>query len=118
MREELAAPRTESARLSGEIRPSDHPRRGDGSAIAGTVGLRFVVAPDGRIADCAVTRSSGSGELDATTCRLIRKRFRYRPARNAAGAPVAATILGEHVWDVGAEPPAVEIEADQPELET
>jgi protein TonB len=95
--------------LSGSITDSDFPanvRRG------GTVHLRFTVAPSGRISDCAVTRSSGSRELDNVTCRLIMRRFRYRPARNAEGRPIASTVLGEHVWDVAPPPPDIWVEPD------
>ena len=74
--------------------------------------LRFVVAPSGRVADCAVTRSSGSHELDSTTCRLIMARFRYRPARDAQGRPIASTIRGEQAWELGPEPPPIEIEPE------
>lgn len=98
--------------ISGEIRGSDYPDRAYRARIGGTVFLRFVVAPDGRVSDCAVTRSSGSAELDATTCRLIRQRFRYRPARDGAGRPVAETIRGQHDWEVAPEPPVTWVEPE------
>jgi protein TonB len=59
-----------------------------------------------------VTRSSGSRALDSTTCRLIQSRFRYRPARDGAGKPIAETIRGEHSWELGPEPPPIEIEPE------
>ncbi|HYD38320.1 MAG TPA: energy transducer TonB, partial [Allosphingosinicella sp.] len=61
--------------------------------------------PSGRVSDCKVTRSSGSPALDSVTCRLIVARFRYRPARDAEGRPIAETISGEHVWEVAPQPP-------------
>lgn len=51
--------------------------------------VRFTVGIDGRARDCRVITSSGHAVLDATTCRLIEARFRYAPARDAAGQPVA-----------------------------
>ena len=95
--------------LSGSIADSDFP---DNVRRGGTVHLRFTVAPSGRISDCTVTRSSGSRELDAVTCRLIVRRFRYRPARNAEGIPIASTVVGEHVWEVAPQPPDRWIEPD------
>jgi protein TonB len=95
--------------IAGSINDSDFPdyvRRG------GTVGLRFIVAPTGRVNDCAVTRSSGSRVLDNLTCRLIMARFRYRPARNAEGQAIAATITGEHVWEAAPQPADIWIEPD------
>jgi periplasmic protein TonB len=95
--------------LSGSITDSDFP---DNVRRGGTVHLRFTVAPSGRISDCAVTRSSGSRALDDVTCRLIVRRFRYRPARNAEGIPIASTVVGEHVWEVAPQPPDRWIEPD------
>jgi protein TonB len=98
--------------LSGSIRGSDYPDAAYRAHLGGIVHLRFTVAPSGRVSDCAVTRSSGSRELDAVTCRLIVQRFRYRPARNAEGRPIAETIAGEHVWEVAPEPPVTWVEPD------
>lgn len=96
--------------LSGGIGPEDYPRAAVRARAEGVVHLRFVVAANGRVRDCRVTRSSGSAALDATTCRLIERRFRYRPARDAVGRPTAETIRGEHHWVLGPEPPPVELE--------
>jgi protein TonB len=98
--------------ISGSIRDSDYPRGAFERGISGTVSLRFVVAPTGRVSECGVTRSSGSRELDETTCRLILRRFRYRPARDAQGQPIAETIRGVHDWEVGPEPPPIDVEPD------
>jgi protein TonB len=101
--------------IRGRIVDSDYPRSAFEARISGTVFLRFVVAPDGRVSDCTVTRSSGSAALDATTCRLIKQRFRYRPARNEWGRPVPDTIRGQHVWELGPEPPPIDVEPDIPD---
>ena len=98
--------------VRGRISDADYPRRAFEAGIVGTVYLRFVVAPDGRVSDCAVTRSSGNAELDATTCRLIMQRFRYRPARNAQGKAIPDVIRGEHSWELGPEPPPIDVEPE------
>jgi protein TonB len=84
--------------ISGRIGPDDYPPRVFDAGISGTVHLRFVVGTSGRVTDCAVTRSSGNAELDSTTCRLIKRRLRYRPATNAEGRPIPATVIGKHEW--------------------
>jgi protein TonB len=84
--------------LSGGIDAGDYPSRALEAGIGGTVRMRFVVGPSGRVTSCTVTRSSGSAELDETTCRLITRRMRYRPATDARGQRIPATILGEHEW--------------------
>jgi protein TonB len=101
--------------IRGGIDPSDYPRRAFEARRTGTVYLRFVVAPDGRVSDCAVTRSSGTPELDATTCRLILRRFRYRPARDASGQPIAEVVRGQHEWELGPEPEPIDIEPTIPD---
>lgn len=98
--------------LSGGIDSSDYPDGDYRARRGGTVHLRFTVAPSGRVSDCAVTRSSGSRGLDNVTCRLIIRRFRYRPARNAEGNPIPSSVVGEHVWEVAPEPPVRWIEPD------
>jgi protein TonB len=98
--------------VRGRISEADYPRGAMEAGIGGTVYLRFVVAPDGRVSECAVTRSSGNAELDATTCRLIMRRFRYRPARDAKGKAIPDVIRGQHVWELGPEPPPIEVEPE------
>jgi protein TonB len=74
--------------LRGAIRNADYPRAARRARVEGSATVRFTVDATGRPTGCAVTRSSGSAELDATTCRLIEARYRYAPARDAAGRPV------------------------------
>jgi protein TonB len=106
----LAAP----ARLiSGRIDNDDYPPRALEARVTGTVYMRFVVQPDGRATDCAVTRSSGSAELDRTTCRLIERRLRYRPARDSSGRPIASTVRGEQEWEIGPERPPADVDPEE-----
>ena len=98
--------------ISGGIGPDDYPRRAVQLRAQGTVYLRFTVYPNGRVRNCIVTRSSGHRDLDAATCPLLERRLRYRPARDAAGKPVAETIAGQHEWLLGPEPPVREYEGE------
>lgn len=91
--------------IRGRIRNSDYPRAAADAGIGGTVSVRYAVAPSGRVTDCDVTRSSGSAELDATTCRLIIQRFRFEPSRNAAGRPILSFIAENHTWVIEQEAP-------------
>lgn len=84
--------------IRGRLKDSDYPRGVSDSGISGRVSVRYLVDEDGRVARCSVTRSSGSPELDETTCRLIQQRFRFEPSRDARGDPVAATIVESHEW--------------------
>ena len=84
--------------VAGRILDSDYPRRASEARIGGTVIVRFTVGADGRPGGCAVARSSGHADLDAATCRLIERRFRYRPARDAQGRPVPAEMGWKQSW--------------------
>lgn len=84
--------------IAGRIRDSDYPRRASKARAGGTVITRFSVGTDGRASGCRVTTSSGNAELDATTCRLIEQRFRYEPARDGQGRPVAEVKGWKQTW--------------------
>ena len=90
--------------VRGELRDSDYPEGAAEAGIGGTVGVRYLVRTDGRVRECTITHSSGSAELDATTCRLIEQRFRFHPSRDRSGRPVPALIVENHSWMVQREP--------------
>ena len=46
------------------------------------------VSAAGRVTLCEITRSSGAAALDQQTCRIMRARARYYPARDAQGRQV------------------------------
>ena len=91
--------------VRGRIRDSDFPDALAETGAGGTVGVRYTVWTDGRVVDCEITRSSGNRLLDATTCRLIRERFRFKPSRDRQGRAVAAAIVENHEWLVEQLPP-------------
>ena len=84
--------------LRGRIKDSDYPSAAGEAGFSGTVSVRYTVETDGRVSECEVTRSSGNTELDETTCRLIEKRFRYTPSRDAQGRAVPSTVVEDHEW--------------------
>lgn len=84
--------------ISGAIRNRDYPKEASRARIGGEVEVRFTIQPSGRVSGCRVTRSSGDASLDATTCRLIEERFRFRPATNAAGENVASQYGWRQSW--------------------
>jgi len=83
-------------RIAGALSDRDYPRTA--GRPGGTVGISFQVAADGSVNRCAVIASSGAPLLDELTCRLVVQRFRYRPARDAAGRPVASTLRTSFTW--------------------
>ncbi|WP_082472939.1 TonB family protein [Sphingomonas sp. Leaf357] len=82
----------------GEIGRGDWPFDIAEAGIGGKVSVRYLVTLSGRAANCVVTRSSGSRELDLLTCRLIEQRFRFKPSRDANNRPVESQIVQDHYW--------------------
>lgn len=78
----------------------DYPRTALRSATSGLVTFRYSVAADGRVTDCAIVASSGNSDLDATTCRLFRRRATFLPAIGRDGQPTAATMVMSVTWIV------------------
>jgi protein TonB len=89
---------TAARRRSGTIRGSDYPPNALRALAQGFVGVSYTVAVTGRVSDCTVISSSGRSDLDSTTCRLIQERFRFDPAKNAAGQAVPQTVTRSHEW--------------------
>lgn len=67
--------------------PMDALRRGE----QGYATVAFDILASGRVGACRVVRSSGSAAIDAVPCRLLVKRARFVPARDAAGNAIATT---------------------------
>jgi len=91
-------PDTEPRQIKGKLSQRDLP---DGVLQPGeeaSVAVRYVVLTDGTVGDCVVTKSSGKPALDPVPCRLIRERFRFRPARDGWGRPITAQIVETHTW--------------------
>jgi protein TonB len=85
-------------RIRGELKNSDYPKEARKAGQQGRVETEITVDPKGRPSACAVTRSSGSAELDRATCRLIMHRFRYAPARDRSGKAVAGIATYDLDW--------------------
>ncbi len=64
----------------------------------GRVGYHLEIGADGRVSDCTIRRSSGSAALDERTCRIVRVRARFAPARDSEGRAVPDARDGEVSW--------------------
>jgi protein TonB len=92
---------TRARLIAGSLSATDYPRVLRGAGVGGRVEIHITVDPDGQVGRCLVIRSSGSAELDATTCALVRERYRFEPARDAAGRAVADLVGESHLWTSG-----------------
>ena len=65
----------------------NYPSRAVRDGTEGTVGLSVSVGPNGRVASCNVTSSSGSSVPDTAACTDITRYARFSPALDDAGNP-------------------------------
>lgn len=100
---DAVTPARAKANLASLFFDQDYPAAALAAREQGMVGFSLEIGPNGRVAACAVTRSSGSSELDSATCRLIQSRARFTPALDAGGATVPDKVRGMINWTL---PPA------------
>lgn len=86
------------ANLASYVSDSDYPASAIRAGQQGTTRFRLSVAPNGKVSDCVVTSSSGSPTLDAATCRLMKSRARFQPAKDSDGRPVEDTAASAIRW--------------------
>lgn len=79
---------------------NDYPTRALQLGQEGVTGVRLAVGTDGRVSECQVSKSSGSAELDKTTCDLIRRRARFNVATDGDGNPVAGSYATSIRWQI------------------
>jgi protein TonB len=72
--------------------PDDYPASASSAGAEGTAQAQLTIGPDGRVTGCSITRSSGNGSLDSTTCNILRRRAKFTPARDSNGQPTSDTI--------------------------
>lgn len=76
------------ARLrNGSISDLDYPSTLP-KGFAGDSTVAILIDPTGKVVECAPSWSSGIAELDSHTCKLVMKRFRYRPYKDQSGRPI------------------------------
>ncbi|MDE2404988.1 MAG: TonB family protein [Sphingomonadales bacterium] len=86
--------------IKGAITDSDYPHEAREARQQGVTHTRVEVDANGRPSACTIRRSSGSALLDQTTCRLILKRFRFAPARDATGRAIADAVDYDQEWSI------------------
>lgn len=89
---------TRPRQIRGRLHFSDLPPDLREQKTGGDLKLQYRIGVDGRVSDCRILVSSGRPSLDATTCRLITERFRFRPSKDARGNPVPAIMIETHGW--------------------
>ena len=68
------------------------------AADRGFAHLWLTVADSGRVTDCSVMQSSGSGDVDQALCGLMIRQSRWSPARDKQGQPVTVRLRYTATW--------------------
>jgi protein TonB len=96
------APKMEAARakanLASYVSDSDYPASAIRAEEQGLTVFKLDVGANGRVTNCTVTSSSGSSALDSATCRIMRSRARFTPAKDTSGNAVPDTTVGRIRW--------------------
>ena len=78
----------------------DYPASSLRSGDQGTTGFRIEIGTDGRVTSCSVTKSSGFPALDDTTCKMVTRRAKFTPAKDASGNPIADNYSSRVRWQI------------------
>lgn len=79
---------------------ADYPQQALHRREQGTTTFRVMIGADGKVFDCGILYSSGSKELDNTSCAVMRKRGEFTPARDAGGNPVPDLWVSRFRWEL------------------
>ena len=90
--------RARAPNLAAYLSADDYPPAALRNNEQGRVAFTLGIGPDGRVTSCSIRESSGSALLDSTTCRIMRSRARYTPARDARGVAVPDQHQSAVTW--------------------
>jgi protein TonB len=91
-----APPRPIRDRLAYKYIPDDVGEPGETVSL----GVVYLVNPDGHVSNCKVDRSSGYPRFDRYACQLIEERFLFRPARDRTGKAISTRVGQDHFWEI------------------
>ena len=95
-------PARAKANLASYLSDADYPADAIRREEQGATRFRLAVGTDGHVTSCTVTGSSGSASLDLATCRLMKARARFSPARDTSGNPTTDVVSSTIVWRIPA----------------
>lgn len=80
--------------------PDYYPAEAKRLNVQGRVSISLVVGANGRVASCRVTGSSGSGQLDDTTCRIATRSLRFDAAKDTDGNAIESSSAMTIRWEL------------------
>jgi protein TonB len=91
-------PARAKANLASYVSDEDYPSSAVRNEEQGTTRFRLAVGANGQVTECSVIGSSGSSALDSATCRLMKQRARFTPARDSTGQPTPDSVTSAIRW--------------------
>lgn len=86
-------------KIAGDINSAkDYPKKSRDLRIGHSVTIQLTIGTDGLVKDCKIAEPSPDAQADAITCRLARERFRFNPALDVQGNPVAGQYRWRQRW--------------------
>ena len=79
---------------------SDYPTRELQREIQGTVTFQLKLDSTGAVENCLILLSSDSAVLDEQSCKLMRQRAKFKPARDAGDQPVTSFYVNRIRWQI------------------
>lgn len=81
----------------GSISDEDYPSKAIREQKSGLATASFSSNELGRVENCRIILSSGSADLDEETCKIITRRWKYRPARDRMGSIIPTDNLQQSI---------------------
>jgi TonB family protein len=97
---QATSPAVPTQSLASLLTDADYPDAAIRADEEGRTAVRLEVDQLGRVSSCSVEQSSGSSYLDEATCRLMTRRARFSPAKNANGDSVTGTYFTAITWEL------------------
>jgi len=85
------------------VTDKDYPQFLSRDAKGGGLNARLDIDAAGSIVGCQAQEAGGAKEFYALTCRLLKERGRYTPAKAKDGRPIASYVFLKALWRVSAE---------------
>lgn len=76
----------------------DYPAQALAANATGIVELTLLIDETGKVADCAIERTSGYALLDAQSCTVLKERARFKPALDKDGRPTKDIAAQKINW--------------------
>jgi periplasmic protein TonB len=89
---------TKAILKSGSISDDDYPPSASRNEESGTSVASYTIGTDGRVTNCSASGASPS--LDAETCKLIIRRFKFKPAIGSDGNPISENRTQRVRWQL------------------